>query len=154
MINQFIDNVNLIDVVSISVSILALLLVIFFQYLRQKPILSFRIARRRHFYVEAYKQLGIDIEIAVDNVGERGTTIHDVELLDAFPREIYKLFKTSYAPPYEIDVPPHSTKRFHYQPSSKKELQFKPVAQEILFELQISWTHGKKIMRIRTQCDS
>jgi len=139
----------------LAVAIIALLLVIFYQYRRQKPILSFRIVRHRHFYIEAYKQLGVDIEIAVDNVGERGTTIHNVELLNAFPPKIYKLLKSAYNPPSELDIPPHSTKRLNYAPSTQKELQFIPTKNlEILFELRISWTHGKKIMEITTEGDS
>lgn len=141
------------EIVGIFVPIITLLLVIVFQYLRQRPILSFRVVRHRHIYHDEHKQLGIDVEIAVDNRGDRGTTIHDVKLLSATPNEIYELVKTCWIPPLEVDVPPHNTKRFNYALSSEKGIDFKSKVEEIQLELKISWTHGEKIMRITTQLD-
>lgn len=153
LIGQFLENVNFIDVLSLSVAIIALLLVIFYQYRRQKPILSFRIVTHYHYCIEEYNQLALHVEIAVDNVGERGTTIHNVELLNAFPSDIYKLLKSAYNPPSELDVPPHSTKRLDYGLASPKGINCKSVVhKKIDLELRLSWTHGCKIMQITTQC--
>ena len=120
-------------------------IIVIYRLIREKPILNFRIGRHEHRYFEGGDVFSIYIEMFIDNVGERGTTINKIELINSIPRNYYELLKKS-SSVFEINIPPHSTRSIKYDKHIKNYSSMVQEIDELKGELKISWTHNNKVI--------
>ena len=80
-----------------------------YQLTVQKPILTFRFGRSQH-----YRQIDtffIRLELYIDNRGERGTTVSQINLLNISETEVSTQLESLKLTP-KRDIPPHSSRQF------------------------------------------
>jgi len=115
------------------------------KWLRERPILSFRFGRINHGYIDKEKRnvFGLNMKIIVDNTGERGTTITNIEFVSVTPEEYYKELKKIKST-WERDIPPHCTR--HIDNNLNIEDYKEKVKKEDIIsgKLKISWTHASR----------
>jgi len=121
-------------------------IILIIQYIRATPILKYDL----QCYTELFEDenaSNILIELRVDNIGDRATSIRDLYLREVIPIEYYpehytaELLKVRH-------ISPHSSDRIDIKLHYKNKLI---LGEEIQFIFKVVHTHGSKILKANTK---
>ena len=115
--------------------------ILLYNFTRQRPVLKYTFDCS-HKYTEKFNHSIVNLNLRIDNVGERGTTMRDFYFNKIYPEKYMKNLHTLKGARLPIQhIAPHNSSREHV------DVQFDNVLmkeKEIEVEIELIHTHGKK----------
>jgi hypothetical protein len=142
---NFSDFINIFRDIGILIGVISGV-ILFVKFYRERPILNYYLTAFHECKEEFHHSL-LNIDLSIDNVGDRGTTVRDFYLSKVTPVEYNPDPSFVTGNRYEIQhISPHNSMRYSVAIRYEKLIKEK----EIEIEVKIIHTHGEKVLTTKS----
>lgn len=115
-------------------------IILIIRFWRERPILRCELGESEHYQKDIDGNGALSITLNIDNIGERGTSIREVKLLETRPTDYSSFHNEWRAPLSVIHISPNSSiKTSFYIKIQKRVIE----EDEIDFDILLIHTHGE-----------